>query len=299
MTERRSRHPGRRPPPTHICFRNVRGIALRGLRIGEAKNPGPDTPPRHRLRHKTPPRLAGPSSDGTSSLPASQSLQSKADVAASPSTAASTMADSPPKAPQRRSRGQIRDDSLTINVELLDEGEKQLTCARIAQGKSWRWQITTRGTRRARQHRDSPAAALEEWRKAFSHLLAPASAIDLEAQITQLRAMTDPQPSQDNSLLGTVTPGVVMCISDTATVYHGGCIPDTATCERILEASLHQFLAWNIHTQVELPRSCLSLVSSSLTWLLRIADDVTVLASQRNVAKLFLLLAPKLLALAY
>ena len=138
-------------------------------------------------------------------------------------------------------------------------------------------------------------AALEEWRKAFSHLLAPASAIDLEEQIAHLRATSDPQPSQDSPPVGSLTPSTTMRDSDAATVYHGGCIPDAATCDRILETSLHQFLAWNIHTQVELPRSCLSLVSSTLNWLLGIADDVSLLASQRNVAKLFLLLAPKLL----
>ena len=263
----------------------------RGMRIGEAKVPGPLTvSPLRRLRRKS--SLSGPSLETENTELDSEGERSAENV------------NTPPMEPIQVEDGEVGGDeralvpqdaalqpaqdivrSNPLKLTLAAGGQYDLSCTYIPSVRSWRWQLGPRSLRMIKESRQGKRVALECWAKGNSKKLTEDSALLVTDLIAELnndpevdvaipqRPVQEPPRSQETRYV----------------------VPIAASCEHILRVTPTELLAKDVITQHVLPKSARHEVANAINWLHQLRLDESQPSCIRDTAALFICIAPRLL----
>ena len=248
-----------------------------GIRVGEAKQPGP-SPVRHRLRRKC-------------SVP---SMQSQSTLSEEVNTPVSSLA-CPPT--QHDSPGSVSDAQpqmpAPLKVTLTSGNPAELRCNYLPSVRSWRWQLHPRRLNCSRESRKGVIASLKQWLHHYEHHLADASRLEAVDLLHSLELAPPECPSSQPAI-----EALSASQHDQRMVsrpFHAREVPNVETCERILLLTAQDLLGQNIACQHTLPKQCVHEVASAFSWLNTTRLDTSLHVSQNRAAELMLVLLPRLL----
>ena len=265
---------------------------LRGIRIGEASQPGPMTAAGHPLRrlHSKQSVEMAPSTE----LEHAPSTELSEPVLDSPMDAMATLPEGP-ETPNEGSPAVVTYNDASVvpaamEVFLVNGQKGVLKCNFLPSVRSWRWQIYPRKFDMARESRANIQAGLQTWLRHFRAQLTPDSCVEVDALVVSL--------SSHPSLVTPCGPTQPVIEPPTAAECHVSTsyrLPEAIECDEILRTSLSAILEADITCQHHLPNSVVHEVTSTLLWLhkVRMANDTPIAVSQ--VAEVFLICAPRLL----
>ena len=294
---------------------------MRGQRVGEASLPGPSSTfvvsPGRRIRGKRCVSLPCPE---TPPLHGDSPAETLLDVGTPTSAGMCDPCPSPPRAnssptlasPAHDHEGYrppddeapLQDDAAsaarsTITVRLHDDNEILVRCLWVKSTRSWRWLGGPRKWNWTKDSRQGPKMGLSLWIAKYGHELEPQSFESIHAFLNCLpvddltvlsppralrqlrRATSGQQASVDAEAPAPVRPGVSLQV------------PDVGVCSDLMSIHCHEWLRAEIPTQRHLPQSMIERISLMLQQLWQISMDPQFEASQRFLAQLLLVLAPR------
>ena len=230
---------------------------LRGLRIGEALQPGP-------------------SSRSRSPAPRSRSLP----------PAVSSSSSGPGDLPPDSQDPQDHLPPITFTIAAGRPGT--LSCFFMRKARTWRWSVGSGQTRKVAESHLGPRAALQTWLDRHGRDLTDGALADIQTGLALLPASPLVSGSAPASTAAATTTPPSMPHGPLGSV-----IPTEQECARLYPADVQHLLAAATPTQRRLPPSALQGVVRALADLHRISTDAQLGASQQRLATLLILTAPR------
>ena len=265
---------------------------LRGVRIGEAKQPGPPTADGRPLRRLTSKQSVDldPCRDLPGEVACPGQPDSSLDTVLDDSGILEAVRVEPAPAMPDSQRAEISEVPAALDV-FFNNGQKGvLKCNFLPSVRSWRWQVYPRKFDMARESRANIQAGLHAWIRQFRDQLTTDSCADIESLLASLSSHPSMVISSAQSQDAPVAPVTVTLPAPN--LYK---LPEACQCEEVLRTPIASILEADIICQHHLPNSVTHEVTSALLWLHKIRMKPDTPIAVAHVAEIFLICAPRLL----